>query len=263
MVDVTPRKCCGKCGRTKSVDQFSRDRSNKDGLAAWCKACWKEFRATVDYDVDPTVREKRCSKCKFIKPVNQFGAYRKSKDGLGPWCKPCAREHNRERARRLNYDVDSTLIEKRCGKCKEIKPVDQFDRHRGRKDGFQTRCRVCMKEINRDWYVRNKSRAAANVKAWAQKYPERAKLAGRKGHLKKTYGLTVEDYDRMLEAQGGKCVCGAVEDPLHVDHDHKTGEVRGLLCGSCNRTIGMALDSPKRLRVLALYLHRSQVGVSL
>lgn len=258
MTDITLQKRCSRCKKIKPADQFRRDRSNKDGLTGWCKSCWKEFRAALDYDVDPSVREKRCSKCKEIKPVDQFSPYRKSRDGLGSWCKPCANEHARESAHQLNYDVDPTIREKRCGKCKEIKSVDQFDRNRRRKDGLQTRCRACMKEINGDWYAQNKDKASVLAKAYAAANPEKMKAIGRKGHLKKTYGLTLDDYDRMLEAQGGQCVCGVVEDPLHVDHDHDTGEVRGLLCGSCNRTLGMALDSPERLLVLARYLRRSR-----
>lgn len=56
------------------------------------------------------------------------------------------------------------------------------------------------------------------------------------------YGLTLEEYDRMLETQGGGCgICGGTNPDgrrLHVDHDHKTGKVRGLLCINCNYLIG-------------------------
>lgn len=254
MVDSTHQKRCTRCKESKSSDQFSSNRKNKDGLAAWCKPCWKEFRASLDYDVDPAIREKRCSRCKTVQPVDQFSPYRKSRDGLGSWCKSCVNEHGRQRSATLNYEVDPALPEKRCGKCGVVKPVEEFDRQRRRRDGLQVNCRACMREINRAWYERNKEKMAGLSTAWAAKNPERAKAIGRKGHLWKTYGLTLEDYDRRLEAQGGKCVCGAAGELLHVDHDHETGEVRGLLCGPCNRTIGMALDSPERLMALARYL---------
>lgn len=254
MSDTTLQKRCSRCRDTKPADQFRRDRSNKDGLTGWCKTCWKDFRASLDYDVDPTLCEKCCSRCKSVKPVDQFGAYRKNKDGLCSWCRTCSSDHNRDRSLTLNYVVDPEMREKLCGKCKNTKPVDQFDRNRRRKDGLQNRCRACLKEINRDWYAQNKDRAAELARAWAADNPDLVKAAGRKGHLKKMYGLTLEDYDQLLEAQGGECVCGAVEDPLHVDHDHGTGEVRGLLCGSCNRTLGMASDSPERLLALVEYL---------
>lgn len=76
--------------------------------------------------------------------------------------------------------------------------------------------------------------------------------------MKKKYGLSLEQYEAMLAAQGGVCaVCG--EPPadgkrLAVDHDHTTGRVRSLLDDRCNVAIGMALDSPERLRSLADYL---------
>jgi hypothetical protein len=118
-----------------------------------------------------------------------------------------------------------------------------------------------MKEINQDWYAQNKDRAAVLAKAWAAKNPEKMKIAGRKGHLKKTYGLTLDEYDALLESQDGRCGgCGEDFDDAtpHVDHDHVTGVVRGLLCSPCNKALGMALESPERLQGLVRYLRRSR-----
>lgn len=254
MVDPTREKRCGKCRETKSVSEFNRDRHNKDGFGNWCKSCWRQWRASRDYDVDPAIREKRCSRCKQIRPVEEFSPYRKSKDGLGSWCKPCANEHGRERGSKLNYDIDQTISEKYCSRCKGIKPVGEFDRQRRSRDGLQKRCRACMREVNHDWHERNKEKASELRRVWVANNPERVKAIGRKGHLKKEYGLSLEDYDQLVKAQDGKCVCGSMTKPLHVDHDHKTGAVRGLLCGPCNRTIGMALESPERLMALVRYL---------
>lgn len=80
----------------------------------------------------------------------------------------------------------------------------------------------------------------------------------------RVYGLTTEAFDALARVQGGVCaVCrrppGAQR--LHVDHDHATGEVRGLLCGPCNRAIGLVDDDPTRLRGLADYLERQPVRV--
>lgn len=258
MFDTTLQKRCSRCKKSKPVENFKRDRSSGDGLCSWCKDCWKEFRSTLDYDVDPSVREKRCSRCKSIKLVDQFSSYRKSKDGLGSWCRQCASDDARARSQRLNYDVDPAIREKHCSKCDEIKLADQFDRNRRRKDGLQNRCRDCMKKINREWNLKNKDRAAELARLRVARNPKAAKAAGRKCHLKKVYGLSLDDYDRMLMSQGGRCACGAIENPLHVDHDHDTGAVRGLLCGPCNRTLGMALESPERLLALVDYLRHHQ-----
>lgn len=64
--------------------------------------------------------------------------------------------------------------------------------------------------------------------------------AARDRYLQRTYGINQEQYDQILEVQNGKCaVCGGTRHtkPLHVDHDHKTGAIRGLLCFRCNRFV--------------------------
>ena len=76
-------------------------------------------------------------------------------------------------------------------------------------------------------------------------------------HLKGTYGITIEDYYEMLESQGGSCaICdgGTSKRYLACDHDHKTGEVRGLLCATCNKVLASVRDSQERLLKAADYL---------
>lgn len=75
--------------------------------------------------------------------------------------------------------------------------------------------------------------------------------------LKHLYGLTLEEYKDMEEEQGGRCaICGEVPDRhrLYVDHDHKTGEVRGLLCSRCNMGLGQFRDNPRFLEAALDYL---------
>lgn len=81
--------------------------------------------------------------------------------------------------------------------------------------------------------------------------------ARRATHLRRQYGITQAEYDAMADAQDGKCaICGVEKPMLHVDHDHKTQLVRGLLCGPCNRGIGLFWDNPKLLSAAARYLRR-------
>lgn len=70
----------------------------------------------------------------------------------------------------------------------------------------------------------------------------------------RTYGLTDEAYRAMLERQEGRCAVCLDEAKLCVDHDHKTGKVRGLLCSHCNTAIGHLRDDPSRIRRAADYL---------
>ena len=79
----------------------------------------------------------------------------------------------------------------------------------------------------------------------------------RADHLRRTFDLTVGDYEAMLEEQNGGCAtCGRLPSriSLHVDHDHKTHDVRGLLCMQCNNGIGLLQESPELLRDAADYL---------
>ncbi len=82
--------------------------------------------------------------------------------------------------------------------------------------------------------------------------------------LKKLYGIDLVEYQRLLDVQGGVCaICGqppvggkTSSASLHVDHDHETGRVRGLLCTKCNPAIGQFDDDPKLLEAAAEYLRK-------
>lgn len=82
----------------------------------------------------------------------------------------------------------------------------------------------------------------------------------RADHLMRKYGITVEQYDAMLDGQGGGCfICGRPPRPdisLHVDHDHSTGQVRGILCFGCNKALADFQDDPALLGKAASYLSR-------
>jgi hypothetical protein len=78
--------------------------------------------------------------------------------------------------------------------------------------------------------------------AFHARNPGYQKRASRQSRYKKEYGITIEDYERILEAQGGICaICGAEPDSteqlFHVDHNHDTKQVRGILCGRCNPAV--------------------------
>lgn len=72
--------------------------------------------------------------------------------------------------------------------------------------------------------------------------------------LWRDYRLTTEEYDRLVARSGGHCGICARPAKLHIDHDHATGAVRGLLCGPCNTMLGMAKDGPGLLRAGAHYI---------
>ena len=80
-------------------------------------------------------------------------------------------------------------------------------------------------------------------------------------HLAQNYSITEEIYDKIFQHQNGKCaICGCHQryQRLSVDHDHQTGQVRGLLCMHCNRALGHMFDSALRLRNAAEYIERAK-----
>lgn len=84
------------------------------------------------------------------------------------------------------------------------------------------------------------------------------KARERAGYLRRKYGITLEEYDALLQQQGGTCaICRRPprdDISLHVDHDHETGARRGLLCFRCNNSLGDLEDDPDLLRRAAAYL---------
>lgn len=157
---------------------------------------------------------------------------------------------------------------KRCKKCGESKPLDDFYRDAACRNGYRPECKGCNLAAKKRWYERNRRRAIDRTIAWQRENPEkyRAKQRAyraahpdmdRAGHLKRKFGLRPEDYARMLSEQLGGCaICGSSARALnlHVDHNHDTGAVRGLLCQRCNHGIGLLREVPELLHRAAEYL---------
>ncbi len=106
-----------------------------------------------------------------------------------------------------------------------------------------------------------RQRVRANKERYLQKLGVDGRRAqNRAGSLKKLYGISVADYDRMLAEQNGVCaICKKVSrdgKTLVVDHDHDTGKVRALLCSTCNPGLGFFDHSPELLREAIEYLAR-------
>ncbi|MGY1810474.1 endonuclease VII domain-containing protein [Blastococcus sp. SYSU D00669] len=85
----------------------------------------------------------------------------------------------------------------------------------------------------------------------------RDKVGGsRTYHLTRRYGISAQEADLMLEAQGGLCAICELAPAAHVDHDHETGAVRQLLCFNCNGGLGQFKDDPAVMRAAAAYVER-------
>jgi len=178
---------------------------------------------------------------------------------------------------------------RKCCDCKQEKDTSEFS-------GRSHRCKPCSVIAVREWrkknpgkrtdsgaafYALNKEREQARSRVYRKKYattirettrrwqkanPDKMKAYLRKSRLKTTYGLTVEQYDAMLVAQNGCCAICSTTVPnarkthvnFAVDHCHKTGKIRGLLCADCNTSLGKFKEDPNLLRKAASYVEAHQ-----
>jgi len=159
---------------------------------------------------------------------------------------------------------------KRCKKCGELKPFQEFYRATGMADGYRSDCKACNLAAKRAWYQANRETVIAKVRQWQRDhkdivnernraYREANPSAMRDWHLQRAFGMTQADYDAILRAQGGGCaICGKPPGTrsLHIDHDHESGEIRGLLCVSCNNALGQFKDDVELLARACSYLQR-------
>jgi len=125
---------------------------------------------------------------------------------------------------------------KLCPKCKQAKPVSDFGKDRRAKSGIAVYCRPCNR-----------------TKSQAQR--ERDPNHNRRAHLRRRYNLSIDELGEMMLEQDNKCaICGTEEGRLVIDHNHRTGEVRGLLCDACNCSLGLLKEDPTIIKSLLSYI---------
>lgn len=145
---------------------------------------------------------------------------------------------------------------KTCSKCGVLKDLSRFSR---KLEGVNSWCKECRSEYDKARYRKDPKKFIAETRAWRKQNPDRLKRI-----VLRRYGMTVEEYDSMLSFQGGVCAsCGGEakgrwKSRLHIDHDHSTGKVRGLLCQNCNIALGQLKDSISRISKLLEYKRKHQ-----
>lgn len=126
--------------------------------------------------------------------------------------------------------------EKSCSQCGISKAISEFTMRKRARDGRAYICKACN-GINTRPYDRER---------W----------------LKRTYGITLDEYDGLFREQDGRCAICRTDrtsrwGTLCVDHDHKTGRIRGLLCTNCNQALGKFGDCGDRLKDAIRYLEKA------
>ncbi len=149
-----------------------------------------------------------------------------------------------------------------CCRCKRVKPLKEYntDRGTGGLNGLHRACRECQREKGRIYYGKNRERIKAQTRKRHDKDRLRPQYVRRERsqRYRRNYGITVKQYDQMVEDQNGTCaICGFSEfnKRLAVDHDHITGQIRGLLCAGCNTRLGI-LENDEFCTKAKKYLRR-------
>lgn len=151
-------------------------------------------------------------------------------------CGNCVKRGGKPPKRRNVGYVYNSEVERYCSRCKRVFPIEEFQNSH-----HQSRCVECQKWVKRDAY------------------------------LKQNYGISTEQYEELLCASNGGCyICGKTKDKnggryLSVDHDHSCCQnrkscgkcVRGVLCDTCNRAVGLLQDSPENAMAVALYIKKN------
>ncbi len=158
---------------------------------------------------------------------------------------------------------------RRCPKCGIAKSLDDF---------YRLKIKTASGEYRRYPYCRKCTCAMQNVRYHANKPLVKERVAEewrrlgtpKAAYLRRTYGISADDYMHHIAYGGGACwICGRVPPvrktkggrplvtALHVDHDHVTVHIRGMLCHSCNIGLGMFMDDPRILSAALHYLKRN------
>jgi hypothetical protein len=209
-------KECTCCHILKPNEEFYTNPSNRNGFSDWCKECYRVERNRKIYRDKPL-----CPKCGSGYGLTTRGDCRKclSKEGL-----------------------------RECRKCLELLPWPLLFY-----DGHAT-CKNCRTIQTNEYRKDNKSNYSGYVKKWRRKNPDRV----RNQHLKREFGITLDQYNELSRIQNNLCaICQrSFNKKLHVDHDHRTNQIRGLLCGNCNRGLGLFEDNSQFLKSATNYIEQ-------
>lgn len=163
-------------------------------------------------------------------------------------------------------------IKKACSKCKTVYPYTAqfYRRKKTNSSGFSYCCKRCETIKDKEYRAENRERIAAVAKQWYENGGREKQALYTKKHYQERkarykeskrlyrftqYGINEKDFLKMSRKQEGRCgICNKVPDTLCIDHNHDTGQVRGLLCRKCNSAIGKLYDDPEIILNAYYYL---------
>lgn len=183
---------------------------------------------------------KECKTCKKHKTLDWF-EFRNDNKKYRHQCNSCRSEYRGCISRQVVTEERDTLINsgyKVCGKCTELKSLDNYNLDKYMPNGYTSWCKSCKKEYN-----------------------QTNKHIVKGAKLRQNYNIEYSDFVKMVEEQDNRClICTNTlsEDPrhVHVDHCHDTMKVRGVLCRHCNLMLGNARDNILVLKSAIKYLEK-------
>jgi len=189
--------------------------------------------------------EEFCFACLRLIPLSDLPVAVSRSDGRGSYCRSCMKERSKASYRKRMERQGKTVRElpplssgtRRCPDCVQVLPLEDFPRSKNQRSGRDGYCKPC-----------HSARGKANIAA---------RGGSRQYHLVARYGITAAEADAMVEEQGGLCAVCHERPAAHVDHDHTFGNVRGVLCFTCNGGLGQFQDRTDILRNAIDYLERT------
>lgn len=208
---------------------------------------------------------KTCAGCRTAKPFTEFRKDKRWEPGLATRCKKCEyaakairrrtnpeqfAAHYANRKRRVAETAVSFQkpATKTCVACDLEKSIDNFWASCQVNGGISNQCKQCAGQASTRWRQRDKVHARNVIQ---------------NGIRRRRYGIDEQTFLLMLDAQGRGCaICRCELDPssntrkIHVDHDHATGRVRGILCHGCNSALGLLKEDVAIFAAAIRYLRR-------
>jgi hypothetical protein len=174
------------------------------------------------------IEMKTCTRCKIERPIGQYSKDKSKKSGLRPYCKTCVKKrYNAEREKHKTYSKRHY--------------AENREKYRTYSKRHYEYNREKHKTYSKNYYLneKNKYKVATNTR-------------------RRKYGISEDEFCRLVNQQNNCCgICSKKFDYTpSVDHCHRTGEIRGILCNRCNTGLGQFSDSPELLENAIKYLHR-------
>ena len=145
---------------------------------------------------------------------------------------------------------------KACSHCNKTLPIEKF--YKLSRGGVRAECISCYSLRSKNYYTKNKKELILKTKTYALENKEKIKSA----KMRRKFGIAIEEKILLFAKQGNKCaICGCTENNVgrdwDIDHCHKTGKIRGILCSNCNRGLGLFQDSSEYLKQACKYLENN------